>query len=197
MSLRWLGAARDVARNSYPHHRNLRRNCSPGGRVARTTRCPGHPEMVGIGNPRFKLTHDAPVGAGAGRPAQARGGGGVCRRFGGGEAAASVRDGDRPVAAGDDPAPDRAREVGADLAGAAEGAESGDDTAEDCTSEVVADRNVKANDWAAPASSRAAAPGSLGAGEARAVPATEPAPMRGPEAPSRAAERDGGGRSPR
>ncbi|HWE38943.1 MAG TPA: hypothetical protein VG406_20510, partial [Isosphaeraceae bacterium] len=86
---------------------------------------------------------------------------------------------------------------GADLAEGPEEAGSADDSAEECAAEVSTDKPVTSNDRAAPGSSGPAAPGSLGDGVSGSVPTPVPAPMRGSEAPSRAAARAGGGGSPR
>ncbi len=57
--------------------------------------------------------------------------------------------------------------------------------------------DTKISDPPSSASPEAAAPGSLGAVRSGSVPAPVAAPIGGPEAPSRASEGAGGGRTPR
>ncbi len=86
---------------------------------------------------------------------------------------------------------------GADLAGAVEEAVAEDDPAGGGTSEVTASQSVTSNTQVASDLSEPVAPGSLGAGVSGSVPAPEPAPMRGSDAPVRAPKAAGGGGSPR
>ena len=94
---------------------------------------------------------------------------------------------------------------GADLAGALEEAGSAaaaePATAENFASTLHTEDHVMATVVAAPRPSSAlsgpAAPGSLGAGEGGSIPTASAGPVRGPEAPNRAAPAGGGGRSAR